>query len=463
VNGTAKTTDSKTHRAFTMAGEAGALRWLWLLAMTVTAITVATPFAFRIGGDNYYMAWAIASGLAAIMATTVAERAPIRRALGLIIAIAVLLRIILLFTEPMLSDDIYRYVWDGRVQAAGINPYRYVPADEALATLRDAAIFPKINRADYATTIYPPVAQAFFFLTTRLGESVTIMKLALLVCEGVTAIVIVLLLKKLERPLTRLVAYAWHPLPLWEIANSGHVDALMVALMMLGIWFAVTGFPLRGAALVALGALAKPFAVFALPAIWRLRDWKLPLVVLGVALFCYAPYLSLGKGALGFLAGGYLQEEQLVSGDSIWALMLWRKVFGALTGDTAVYLSGATVLIVAMAIVAANRGERSTSTVLADINRLLLTFLFLLSPNYPWYFLVVTPFVALVGGAPVWALTIGAVLLQEEAGWDEYVPVMIRKSLHLGVFLLACGYVAWRSWQANTMKGSLGGERVDAR
>jgi hypothetical protein len=463
VNRPAEIATPEARRHFTAAGRASALGLLWFLALAVTAITIATPFAFRVGGDNYYMICAVATGIVAIAATTVASRAPIRHALAAIVATAVLLRIILLFTDPMLSDDIHRYVWDGRIQAAGINPYRYVPADEALAPLRDTAIFPKINRADYAVTIYPPVAQMFFFLATRLGESVTMMKLALLGSELVTATVIVLLLQRLGRPLTHLVAYAWHPLPLWEIANSGHVDALMVALMMLGIWLAVTGRLLRGAAVIALGALAKPFAALALPAIWRAWDWKLPLVVLAVAVLGYAPYLSVGKGVLGFLAEGYLQEERFVSGDSFWALALWRLVFGTMAADTVVYIIGSIMLIGAVAMVAATRDERTPETVLADINRLLLAFLFLLAPNYPWYFLVATPFVALVGGAPVWALTVGAVLLQEEVSWGGHVPILIRKSMHFGVFLLACGYAVWRSRQDHSIRERAGREHVDVR
>ena len=66
------------------------------------------------------------------------------------------MRLGLLFAEPYLSTDIYRYIWDGRVQAAGINPYRYMPIAPELSHLRDAAIFPNINRPDYAVTIYPP-------------------------------------------------------------------------------------------------------------------------------------------------------------------------------------------------------------------------------------------------------------------------------------------------------------------
>ena len=85
-------------------------------------------------------------------------------------------------------------------------------------------------------------------------------------------------------PATRLAAYLWHPLPLWEIANSGHIDALMVALMMLGLWLALTARPLLGVLAISLGALAKPLALLALPAIWRPWNWKMPLTAAGLAL-----------------------------------------------------------------------------------------------------------------------------------------------------------------------------------
>src|SRR5512146_19254 len=67
-----------------------------------------------------------------------------------------LLRLPLLLAPPYLSNDVYRYVWDGRVQAAGVNPYRYVPAAAALEALRDDRIYPEINRRERAVTIYPP-------------------------------------------------------------------------------------------------------------------------------------------------------------------------------------------------------------------------------------------------------------------------------------------------------------------
>lgn len=429
--------------------ERAAFYLLILFGALIAGLVLATPLAFWKYGDNAYIGIAVATGLAALAAATVAERAAPARALWLIFAIAVLLRLFLLLLDPLLSSDIYRYVWDGKVQAAGINPYRYVPADAALASLRDTAIYPHINRADTAVTIYPPVAEMFFFLVTRFGESVTTMKVAFLACEGVTVTMIVLLLRRLARPATRIAAYVWHPLPMWEIANSGHVDALMVALMMLGLWLALSGRPLRGAASIALAALVKPFALLALPATWRPTwrrwDWKAPLIVIAIVMLCYAPYLAVGWGVFGSLTG-YLNEEQYSSGALVWPLAAIRWVIGAFRGDLAIYFAASACAIAAMALVAAWRKERSAEVCLHDINRLLLAFMFLLSPNYPWYFLILTPFVALVGGAPVWAFTVGAVLLQDELRSDPYVPMLIRKSVLYGVFLIACAYPVLRSW-----------------
>jgi len=121
-----------------------------------------------------------------------------------------------------LSTDVYRYIWDGKVQAAGINPFRFIPADSHLLFLRDNSIYPKINRADYAHTIYPPGAQLLFLAITRASATVAFMKLALVGFEGVTCFVLLKIFKLLALKPERVVIYAWHPLCFWEIASSGH-------------------------------------------------------------------------------------------------------------------------------------------------------------------------------------------------------------------------------------------------
>jgi hypothetical protein len=351
---------------------------------------------------------------------------------------------VLLF-DPLLSSDIYRYVWDGKVQAAGINPYRYVPADPALASLRDGTIFPHINRATTAVTIYPPVAQFFFLIVTRIGENVTVMRLALVGCEAVTVAIIALFLRRMNQPVTRVVAYLWHPFPLWEIASSGHVDALMLALMLLGLWIALSGHALRGAALIAFSVLVKPYVAPVLPGIWRPWDLKMPLVVIAIITLCYLPYLSVGWAVLGFLTQGYLREEGISAGNDLWPLAFWRLVFGEHHGDVVFYVAMAALVLLFAGLAVARSGDRPIASRLAEINRLLLLTLLLLSPNYPWYFLAVTPFVALCGSLPNWFVSIAALLLTEQLDWDFYIPRMMTKSILFGGLVLVWAFATWRS------------------
>ena len=443
----------------TAVGEKSAFYKLCALGAALAILTLLTPIVFNAWGDNAYIALTVPAGVIAFAAVRIASLAPPTRALWVIIAVAIVLRLALLLLDPLLSTDIYRYVWDGRVQAAGINPYRYVPADPALTALRDAAIYPNINRADYAVTIYPPVAQFFFLAITRIGENVTVMRLGFLSCEAVTVTMIALLLRQLGQPMTRLAAYLWHPLPMWEIANSGHVEALMVAPMLIGIWLALSAKPLRGAIAVTLGALAKPFALLALPALWRPWDWRMPVAVIAVVALCYLPYLTIGTGVFGFLTTGYFGEELLRSGNEIWPLEIWRLVFGTHHGDFIVYLVFAAFILAVLALAVAFRRQRLPETTLADINRLLLIFLLLLSPRYPWYFLAITPFVALRGGATVWTASIGALLLQDEVDWDIYIPLIARKTVLYGAVIVAFGYSVWRSRQVSGEATSDDGSR----
>lgn len=425
------------------------------IAAALIALTSVTPFAFRSLGDNAYIGLTMIAALLTIVAAHLAERAPLDRALWLIFSVAILLRFYVLLFDPLLSSDIYRYIWDGRVQAAGINPYRYFPAHAALASLRDAAIYPHINRVDTAVTIYPPVAQLFFLVITRLGENVTTMRLAMLGCEAVTVVLIMLFLRRMGQPVTRVIAYLWHPLPLWEIANGGHVDALMVALMLSGLWVALTGKALRGATLIAFSALVKPYAAPVLAGIWRPWDFKMPIIVIAVAALCYLPYLSVGWGVFGYLTKGYLTEEGISAGYELWLLALWRLVFGQHQGDVAVYMVLAALALLCAALAVAFRSDRSIATNLGSVNMLLLLALLLVSPNYPWYFLLIMPFVPLCGSTPTWVVSITALMLSEQLDWDFYIPRMVTKSVLFGGLLLAWAWAAWTGRQSKTANAGL--------
>ncbi len=146
------------------------------LGVIAAAMVLLSLFATRIhaaGGLTAFCIMAAVMAAAGAWAATTPQREvdePL--ALWIIVGAAVAMRIPLLLADPYLSSDVYRYIWDGRVQGYGINPYQYVPAAPELATLRESVIYPNINRADYAATIYPPAAQLLFFLTTRVSQSV---------------------------------------------------------------------------------------------------------------------------------------------------------------------------------------------------------------------------------------------------------------------------------------------------
>jgi hypothetical protein len=299
---------------------------------------------------------------------------------------------------------------------------------------------PRINRADYAVTAYPPIAEMFFFLVTRIGESAMTMRLAMVACEIAIVAVLIDLLRRFKLSPVTVAAYAWHPLAIWEIANNGHAEALMVALMMIGVWMLVRARPLAGAVAIALAALVKPYAVFALPAFWRRWDWRVPLAVIATVIVCYLPYLSAGKGVLGFL-GGYAAEEGMTSGEGIWLTLLVQTLIGKIPGLTAVYVLVAAAIMIWLGL-RGSRGDSTQRESISDIILLLTASLVLMSPNYAWYFLALVPFIPLGAGAPAWALTLGAFLLYRPI----FLPYndLMWKTLATAPFLLTLAFVLYR-------------------
>jgi hypothetical protein len=388
---------------------------LGALGLAMLAFVAAGPWIARTLGYAVFIPGVLASGAATIAATLLASAVPARAGLLLILSLAAIMRLLVMLHEPFLSSDIYRYVWDGRVQAAGINPYLHVPADAALSELRDATIYPNINRANYAVTPYPPVAEMSFLAVTRLSETLTMMRVAMVACDVVVIAIIIDLLRALRLPVAVVVAWAWHPLAIWEIAHSGHVEALMVALLTAGVWLLAWHRALVGAVLVALATLAKPYALGVLPGFWRRRDWGMPLAVAATIALCYLPYLGAGCGLLGFLTAGYLAEEGFADGHGFWLVGLAQAALGEAPGLTIAYLIVALGVMGRLGLRAASRTLDTPETTVEHIAVLLMAGLFFLSPNYPWNFLAVVPFTALGGRtrivAPTWAITLAPILL----------------------------------------------------
>jgi alpha-1,6-mannosyltransferase len=161
-------------------------------------------------------------------------------------------------------------------------------------------------------------------------------------------------------------------------------------------------------------------------------------------LVCYLPYLGAGWGMFGFLTG-YVSEEGLATGSGIWLAALTQALLGNVPGLTAVYVAAAAAIMGWLGLRVAFGAQRTPRQSIADIVPLLTAGLFLMSPNYAWYFLALVPFIPLGAGAPtqlpMWALTLGAFLLYRPI----YLPhnELIWKTLATIPFLVAAAWV-WR-------------------
>jgi hypothetical protein len=422
------------------------------LMLILTAIGIELQ---RADAHDRFVMLELAQGAAYLAAVVVTWRiAASRRALIAILAFAAVMRVGVLISPPYLSDDINRYVWDGRVEAAGINPYRYIPVDPHLEALRDETIFPNINRSNYAPTIYPPVAEYIFFISTRLGESVIAVKAMMVGFEIAAALLLLRLLARLGLPRERIIVYAWHPLVLWEFAGSGHIDAAVVFFLALALWARQRRAVWLAGSAVAAAALVKFFPAVVLPALYRRWDWKMPIAVATTAVVAYLPFLGARDAVFGFLPM-YLKEENLASGSGFFLWNIVSRVappllaFGALP-----YLVIASGAMASLALYVVLRNKTAGSWIVWVTVFAVVAMVFI-SPHYAWYFAWLVPLLCLEPRPSVLYLTVACPLLYFVPGGSDptgirigyeaaiYGPFAVLACLELGRGLVARSGAAW--------------------
>jgi hypothetical protein len=226
-----------------------------------------------------------------------------KRLVFIIIIFAVLFRVLLVPATPsVLSKDMYRYIWDGRVQQNGINPYRHPPDAEELKGLRDKNVYPNINRKSYPT-LYPAGAQLFFRLFHIIvGDRVAGYKGLMTVFDVLTLFVLLGLLRIYRFEETRLIIYAWNPLVIFEISYSGHLEGLTVFWMASAFYLNATNRQLLGVAALAVSSAIKLYPALLLPVLVnRGQRIKGGLVFIVSMVLLYLPFLATGRKVLGFL------------------------------------------------------------------------------------------------------------------------------------------------------------------
>jgi len=203
-----------------------------------------------------------------------------RKDVLIIILFSILFRFALLPTTPSLSDDIYRYVWDGRVQNAGINPYLYPPEDSELAFLRNEE-YDLINHKSIRT-VYPPLSQLVYRFGAALHPTVALQRFLFVLFDMGTILLLLLLLRKKQKPLSWVVFYAWNPLVIVEFAGSGHHDSLMLFFLVLLFLFQEQKRPLLTGAAWGLACLAKFMPLVLIFWFVFQKKWKEIMAMAGV-------------------------------------------------------------------------------------------------------------------------------------------------------------------------------------
>ena len=298
-----------------------------------------------------------------------------------------------LLTPPGSDDDIHRYLWDGRVQRLGYNPYIVVPSDPALAGLHTPETR-TLNNA-YLPSPYPPGAQLFFRAVTAIHESVFTLKVAFVICDFAIVFVLLDILHRSGQGAHWVLTYAWNPLLAVEVAGSGHIDIVGVLLLLVSV--AALGRRWRAVAALTFGlAVAVKFLpIVLLPLYWkrvRVRDAALAAVVVGPL---YVPFLNHGRIPLGSL-GTYIH--------SFW---FNDPVFAALEHVAAPELVAALAVLVG--ILTAVWWRRKSAALSPDAFAWPMAASLLCAPVvYPWYLLWMLPFVRSVSTLPliIWTASI---------------------------------------------------------
>jgi alpha-1,6-mannosyltransferase len=284
---------------------------VYILGATLCMALSICSRNFADRGGPYFMGALTVAGVAYLLATREFfatpkfERRISRRVVVTGLVLAAVWHIEFLRLPPGADDDIHRYVWDGRLQRLGYNPYVVVPSDPAAKGLHTPETR-NLNNPDL-TTPYPAGAQLFFRAVTAIQESTFALKVAFLICDFAIAFVLLDILRCTRQGAHLVLAYAWNPLLAIEVAGSSHVDIVGALLLVVSAAALLRRWRATAALGLGLAIAVKLLPVVLLPLYWkriRIRDAALAVAV--VALL-YVPFLIHGHIPIGSL-GAYVQS-----------------------------------------------------------------------------------------------------------------------------------------------------------
>jgi alpha-1,6-mannosyltransferase len=380
------------------------------------------------------------AGILYVIAVFLVERFRLgRAAMIVILSSTVLFRLVLLPGISSLSDDVYRYQWDGRVQRAHLNPYVTIPSSPELARLLnpDNPEPPGID----TPTIYPPLSEFAY----RMIETVPGYKRVSTILDLACVAMLLLLLAAIKRPLHRVLAYAWNPAVLISFAMSGHFDPLAIVMFLAALFFLMTDRPGFSIAALALSFLSKFFPVLLLPAFLKRVRLAYAGIFAMLVLTFYLPFLGAG---LHLFDGAKNYGRDWFNNASLFHLLQ----FVARSKARAEFFAGLMVLAAIGCLAQRRAGLLWSSLVLTG-------GVLLVSPTaYPWYFTWSIPFLCFYPSGAWLLMSVTSVLgytppIADGAG-EPFTNSLLMLSLEYGPVYLWLAYYCWAAWGKRRSAGA---------
>jgi alpha-1,6-mannosyltransferase len=314
-----------------------------------------------------------------------------------IIWIALLFRVSMLAMTPNLSDDYWRFIWDGRLSISGHNPFEFLPenhVDNPLISELDlnGEVYEGLNSKSYYT-IYPPINQAIFALTAALGfrdvaTEILLLRFLLIAFEMATILFMIKLLKALKKPPQQVILYALNPLVIVEISGNLHFEGTVVFFLCLAGWFVYRQKWTISAMAFAGAVLSKMFPLLLLPLLIRRMGWwksvLYGLIVLVVSVAAFVPFMSSG-GIQNLWSSIDLYFQRFEFNASVYYLV--REAGRMLSGHNLIHSIGPALSVLTVGLILGVVFWKKLDHLnLAAKAVLMLTIYYLMATTvHPWY------------------------------------------------------------------------------
>ncbi len=363
-------------------------------AILLVALTICSRQFGSVGTLSFLIPLGVAgiAYLLAIRELFSTPRLP-RRDILIGLLLAALWQLPFLLASPGADDDIHRYLWDGRLQRLGYNPYLAIPSDPALAGLHTAETR-TLNNPDLPSP-YPAGAELFFRAITAIHESIFTLKIAFVACNLAIVLVLLDVLRITRQEAHWVLAFAWNPLLPIEVAGSGHIDIVGVLLLLVSSAALLRRWRALAALTFGLAVAVKFLPIVLLPLYWkrvRIRDGVLAAIVVGLL---YLPFLNHGRIPIGSL-GTFVRSFRF--NDPVFAT-IERMAAPQVAAALAVLAGFLTAIFL----------RRKAPELSPDAFAWPMAASLLCAPViYPWYLLWLLPFVRSASTLPIiiWTISI---------------------------------------------------------